>query len=386
MSRGLYALVGAQFLSAFADNAVLFTVIAIVLKDQNSPAWYVPALQSVFLIAYVALTPWVGDWSDRLPKPRVLVLANLVKALGGVLILVGVEPLIGYMVIGAGAAAYSPAKYGVLPELVDVDRLVKANSWIEGATIAAILTGTVAGSRLADHSITLGLSVSIGIFLVSAAAMLFMPKLPARGAAPGSPLGKLLGLMRGLLASQRARLVLLALSLFWACAATLRVVLVAWAPAVLGTRTTSDIADLTVFLAIGIVIGSAVVPKLIPLDQVRRVRWAAWALGGTFLLLAGVASPWPARGALLGIGVAGGMLVVPLNAAIQQIGHRTIGSGSAVAVQNFFQNAAMLGGVGLYGLAADHGTGPVAAILILSGVVWAMTVLVSWRLPKQPAV
>jgi LPLT family lysophospholipid transporter-like MFS transporter len=386
MNRGLYALVGSQFLSAFADNAILFTVIAIVLQSGDRGAWYVPALQSVFLVAYVALTPWVGDLADRLPKPRVLIFANLLKAVGGLMILAGVEPLIGYGVVGMGAAAYSPAKYGILPELVGGDRLVKANSWVEGATIAAILFGTVGGAKLADHSIDLALATTVVIFLLSSAAVFLIPKLPARGVTPGAALGKLLGQIKGLLASQRARLILVALSLFWASAAVLRVTLVAWAPAVLGTKTASDIAELTLYLAIGIVIGSAVVPRLIPLEQVRRVRYAAYALGGCFLLLAWVDSLWPARGALLGIGVAGGILVVPLNAAIQQIGHRTVGSGSAVAVQNFFQNAAMLASMGLYTFAAARGMGPVATILVLSGAVWTMTVLVSWRLPKEPAV
>jgi LPLT family lysophospholipid transporter-like MFS transporter len=386
MNRSLHALVGAQFLSAFADNAILFTVIAIVLHTGDRGAWYVPALQSVFLVAFVALTPWVGTLADRLPKPRVLILANLVKALGGFAILAGVEPLIGYGVIGIGAAAYGPAKYGILPELTGADNLVKANSWVEGATITAILFGTVGGARLADVSIDLALILIIAVYFVSAAAALLLPKLPARGVTPGSSLGKLIGLMKGLLASQRARFILLALSLFWACAATLRVVLVAWAPAVLHTQTATDIAELTLYLAIGIIIGSSVVPRLIPLEHVRRTRYSAYAMGSFFLLLAAVDSIGPARGVLLAIGIAGGIFVVPLNAAIQQIGHRTLGSGSAVAVQNFFQNGAILVSMGLYTLAAAQGAGPVAAILALGAVVWVLTVLVSLRLPKQPAV
>jgi LPLT family lysophospholipid transporter-like MFS transporter len=385
MNRSLHALVGAQFLSAFADNAILFTVIAIVLHTGDRGAWYVPALQSVFLVAFVALTPWVGTLADRLPKPRVLILANLVKALGGFAILAGVEPLIGYGVIGIGAAAYGPAKYGILPELTGADNLVKANSWVEGATITAILFGTVGGARLADVSIDLALILIIAVYFVSAAAALLLPKLPARGVTPGSSLGKLIGLMKGLLASQRARFILLALSLFWACAATLRVVLVAWAPAVLHTQTATDIAELTLYLAIGIIIGSSVVPRLIPLEHVRRTRYSAYAMGSFFLLLAAVDSIGPARGVLLAIGIAGGIFVVPLNAAIQQIGHRTLGSGSAVAVQNFFQNGAILVSMGLYTLAAAQGAGPVAAILALGAVVWVLTVLVSLRLPKQPA-
>ncbi|BBA33788.1 lysophospholipid transporter LplT [Methylocaldum marinum] len=385
MSRGLSSLIAAQFLSAFSDNAILFTVIAIVLQTEDRGAWYVPALQSVFLVAFVILTPWVGSFADRISKPKVLILANIVKALGGLLILLGVEPLLGYAVVGVGAATYSPAKYGILPELADHTRLVKINSWIEGATIAAILLGTVIGAALADASIELALVSIVACYLVSAAVTLLLPRLPARGARPGSSFTGLVQVMKALLSSERARLVLMALSLFWSCAATLRVILVAWAPQVLDTRTAGEIAQLTLFLAVGIIIGSGIVPRLIPLEHVRRARHAAYALSFFFLLLASVDSLWPARATLLAIGVAGGLFVVPLNAAIQQIGHHSVGSGAAVGVQNFFQNAAMLASMGIYTFASAHGTGPVAAILALSVLVLALTVLVSWRLPRRPA-
>jgi LPLT family lysophospholipid transporter-like MFS transporter len=386
MNRSLYVLVAAQFLSAFGDNAILFTVIAMVLQAGAQKAWYVPALQSVFLIAYVALAPWVGTLADRLPKPRVMVFANLVKALGGLAILLGLEPLIAYGIIGIGAASYSPAKYGVLPELTGTEHLVKANSWVEGATIAAMLLGTVGGARLADASVPIALVVVVVLYLISAAAVLLLPKLPARGIGSGSGLAKLIALAKGLLGSERARLVLLALSLFWACAATLRVVLVAWAPEVLQLHTATDVAELTLFLAVGIVIGSGVVPRLIPLEHVRRTRFAAYGLGALFLMLTAVNGIWEARAALLGVGVAGGIFVVPLNAAIQQIGHRTVGSGGAVAVQNFFQNGAILAAMGIYTAAAARGIGSVETIFTLGTLVAALTVLVSVRLPDQPAV
>src|SRR5690606_518429 len=129
-SRGLYALLAAQFLTAFADNAILFTVIAMVARN-SSPTWYVPALQSAFLVAFVVLAPWVGPFADRRPKSHVLLIGNLLKALGAVLMLLGVEPIAAYLVVGIGAAVYGPAKYGILPELLPHDRLVKGNGWIE---------------------------------------------------------------------------------------------------------------------------------------------------------------------------------------------------------------------------------------------------------------
>lgn len=386
MNRGLLTLVWAQFLSAFGDNAILFTVIAMSLQAGGRGAWYIPALQSAFLVAFVTLTPWVGALADRYPKPRVLWAANLVKTLGGVAIYLGVEPLLGYAVIGMGAATYGPAKYGIIPELTRTGQLVRANGWVEGATIAAILLGTIGGARLADHSIPLALGTVIFIYLASAGATFLLPSCPARPATARtrSAWGNLLGWMRQLLGSQRARLILLALSLFWACAATLRVVLVAWAPEVLKTQSASGIADLTFFMAVGIVIGASLVPRLIPLDQVRRTRFSAYVLGAMFLALAGVNDIWSARLVLLVIGVCGGIFVVPLNAAIQAIGHDTIGSGSAVAVQNFFQNSAILVGMGLYSAAAAGGAGSVPTILVLGGLVWVMTIVVALRLPKIP--
>ncbi|MDD2767595.1 MAG: lysophospholipid transporter LplT [Methylococcus sp.] len=383
MIKDLAPLVVAQFLSAFADNAILFTVIAIVLQDGGREEWYIPALQSVFLVAYVTLAPWVGIWADRLSKPRVLIIANLIKAAGGLLLLGGVEPLIAYSLVGAGAALYSPAKYGILPEIADKDHLVKANGWVEGATIAAILFGTVGGARIADHSIPAALAVICGCFLASVLVGLLLPKLPARHHSETPAVRQLVTQSKALLQSRRARLVLLGLAMFWAAAATLRVVLVAWAPDVLHTQTATDIAELTLFTAIGIVIGAALAPRWIPLAAIRRTRYAGYAIALMFGLLAASSDIWSARAALLGIGIAGGFFVVPLNAAIQDIGHRNVGAGIAVAIQNFFLNAAMLTAVGLYTAAAAHGADPIVILLTMGAIVLAFVVRISLRLPRD---
>ncbi|HEY9182968.1 MAG TPA: MFS transporter, partial [Gammaproteobacteria bacterium] len=151
MSRGIPILLAAQFLTAFADNAILFTAIAMLFESPRGD-WYVPALQSSFLVAFVVLAPWVGTFADRRPKPHVLMLGNVLKAAGAGLMFVGVEPMAAYALVGAGAAVYGPAKYGILPELVGTARLVRANGWIEGSTIVAIVLGSAVGSRVADHS------------------------------------------------------------------------------------------------------------------------------------------------------------------------------------------------------------------------------------------
>jgi len=148
MNKQIYPLLIAQFLSAFADNAILFTVIALMMQSPDKAGWYFPALQSVFLIAYVALAPWVGWFADNYAKSRVLIIANLIKAVGAGLLFLNVEPLWVYCIVGIGAAIYSPAKYGILPELAGHEFLVKANSWIEGSTILAIISGMVIGVKI----------------------------------------------------------------------------------------------------------------------------------------------------------------------------------------------------------------------------------------------
>lgn len=383
MNRALAILVFAQFLSAFGDNALLFTVIAMVMQAGGRPAWYIAALQGGFLLAFVVLMPWVGSLADRFAKPRVLAAANAVKGLGTLALLLGVEPLAGYAIVGVGAASYSPAKYGILPELTAPERLVRGNAWIEGATIVAVLSGTLGGALLADRSVELALVMVLGLFLLSAVSMRFLPALPGRRVVAGAAYERLRSLVGGLLRTPRAGLILLSLSLFWASAATLRVVLVSWAPEVLGSRTASDIAGLTLFVAVGIVLGSVLVPRLIPLARIQRTRFAAYALGLLFTGFALVTTLWTARLILLAIGVAAGLFVVPLNASIQQLGYHSVGSGAAVAVQNLFQNGSILLGLGLYAAATAAGVKPASVIGVFGALVAVTTWLVSTHLNRR---
>lgn len=383
MNSKLYRVLAAQFLTAFADNAVLFTAIAMVLHQSDASQWYVPALQASFLVAFVFCAPWVGRFADARPKPRVLFGANLIKAAGAGLLLLQVEPLLAYAVIGLGAAAYSPAKYGILPELVDAQSLVKANGWIEGSTILAILGGTLAGAATADYSVGLALIGVAVLYCLSALIALTIRHDPVTPPGPGSALGAFAGQMRGLLATPRARFATLGVSLFWAAATVLRVLLVAWAPAVLFIHATTDIAKLTLFVALGIAVGAVLVPRLIPMAYLRRARLAAYAMGAVIMVLATLDSVGWVRTALFLAGVCGGLFVVPINAALQEIGHRSIGSGGAVAIQNFFENLAMLTASGVYSLVAGLGADPVATMVWLGALVVAATILVSWRLPPD---
>lgn len=383
MNKFLFPLLIAQFLSAFADNMILFTVIAMVMHSAGAPSWYVPALQGVFLVAFVVMSPWVGSFADIHAKSRVLMAANLIKAVGAGLLLLKVEPLLAYCLVGVGAAAYSPAKYGILPELAGSEGLVKANSWIEGSTILAILTGMTAGGKLADYSVDWALLTSIAILLISAAATLFLPANISKTVQPGSKLSLFYWEIKEFLVLPRTRFAVLGGSLFWAAAASVRVILIAWAPLVLMTRNAGDISELTLFLALGIIAGAAVVSRLIPLEHLRRARIPAYIMGLMIIALSFADTVLEARTVLFLLGAAGGMFIVPINAALQELGRQSIGSGGAVAMQNFFQNLAMLLAVGAYTLAASFKVDPVSAYQGLGGLLIVATAALMLRMPDS---
>lgn len=381
--KSVFALLVAQFLSAFGDNAILFAVIALVMQSSDLPNWYIPALQSVFILAYILLAPFAGPFADQRPKRIVLLLGNLLKAAGALLILIHVEPLIAFLLVGAGAAIYSPAKYGILPELVDEQQLVKINSWVEGSTIVAILLGMLVGAKLADQSIALALQVTIALFICSALVTLILPSARHQGSEQISAMDfvKDIKLFFG---QPIARFSILGAALFWSAAAVLRVMIVAWGALILGMTTASDVAELTLFLAIGIIIGSAVAPFLIPMQHLRRVRYAAFALGILMVLLAYMETLWPARIVMLMIGIAGGIFIVPINATLQEIGHKSIGSGSAVAILNFFANLGMLFSVGIYTLAEGMNVSVITTMSIAGIMVLIIAIIIALKLPKQP--
>ena len=182
LSRGMMAVIAAQFLSAFGDNALLFATLAL-LKAEFYPDWSQPVLQMVFVGAYILFAPFVGQVADSFAKGRVMMVANALKLLGAASICVGVNPFVGYLLVGIGAAAYSPAKYGILGEITTGDKLVKANGLMESSTIAAILIGSVAGGVLADWHVLAAVGVCALIYAGAVVANLMIPKLPA--ARPG---------------------------------------------------------------------------------------------------------------------------------------------------------------------------------------------------------
>lgn len=386
MNRNIYILLFAQFITAFADNAILFTAVVMVSQSSDLPSWYVPGLQAAFLLAFILLAPWVGPYADSRPKGRVLTVANWVKAGGAALLLFNVEPLLAYCIVGIGAAMYGPAKYGILPELVEPKLLVKANGWIEGSTILAILLGTVVGAWVAEKSISTGITMVVALYIGSALIALMIKRIQPEPKTPKPALKNFVTMTRGLLATSRARFATLGVSLFWGSAVVLRVLIVAWAPIALLLTDSSEIALLVVYIAVGIAVGSLVAPKLIPLGRLRRARFAAYLMGVCIILLSFVDSIETARIVLVLTGFCGGLFVVPINASLQDIGHRTIGSGGAVAVQHFFENFAMIVCTGIYALALSLSASPLTVMMVLGILVLIATFLVSWHLPPEDAV
>ncbi len=350
-SRGIIAVLIAQFISALADNALLFAAIAL-LKSYSAPAWQIPMLQEFFVVAFILLAPFVGPFADGFPKGRVMLIANMLKLLGAGAMLVGVNPLVAYGMVGIGAAAYSPAKYGILSELVSADKLVKANGLMEGSTIVAILLGAVLGGKLADISVSIALISVCGSYFLAAIANTLIPRLPiARPDTKFQPIKlakEFFEALKVLSLNKEARFSLIGSSVFWGTGSTLRLLLVAWVPVALSIPDLSMPANLSAAVAIGIAIGATLAANFISLKNINRVLPAGILIGVLIMLLAYSTQLYTAIGLLILIGAAGGFYVVPLNALLQARGHATVGAGNAVAVQNFFENLCMMVLVGLY--------------------------------------
>jgi len=370
-TRGMLPLLCAQFLSALADNALLFVAIAL-LQAKFAPNWQIPLLQEFFVLSYILLAPFVGPFADSYPKGRVMLIANTIKLIGATAMMLGLNPLVSYGLVGIGAAAYSPAKYGILSELVSREQLVKANALMEGSTIVAILLGAVLGGFLASQHLTIALIVVSGCYFAAALMNLLIPKLTAfRSVKTFSPYALVqhfqLVLIQ-LIVNRDARLALLGGSVFWGAGATLRLLLVAWVPVALHINDISLPANLSGVVAIGIAVGAFMAAKFIGLKNVERVLPVGISIGVLIILFAHSTNLYMAIGLLILIGTAGGFYVVPLNALLQECGHATVGAGNAVAVQNFFENFSMLLLVGLYILMEKIGF-PIVQAASIFGVV-----------------
>ncbi|HKN05697.1 MAG TPA: lysophospholipid transporter LplT [Buttiauxella sp.] len=386
-SRGMMAVTCAQFLSAFGDNALLFATLA-VLKQQFYPDWSQPVLQMVFVGAYILFAPFVGQVADSFAKGRVMMFANSLKLIGAAVICFGLNPFLGYTLVGIGAATYSPAKYGILGELTTGDRLVKANGLMESSTIAAILLGSMAGGVLADWHIVAALGVCVLVYAGAVVANIFIPRLaPAR---PGqswriTPMTRsFFTACRTLWQNGETRFSLVGTSLFWGAGVTLRFLLVLWVPVALGITDNATPTYLNAMVAVGIVVGAGAAAKLVTLKTVARCMPAGILIGAGVLFFSIQNSLLPSYMLLVLIGILGGFFVVPLNALLQERGKHSVGAGNAIAVQNLGENTAMLLMLGLFSLAVKTGA-PIIGIGIGFGAVFALAIggLWVWQLRQK---
>lgn len=380
----MLALLLAQFLSALADNAVLVAAIALMklLGEADRISW----AQAGFVLPFIVLAPFVGAFADALPKSRVMLLGNAIKLLGTGLMIGGMNPIASYLCVGVGAAIYSPAKYGILSEFFGSDKLVKANALLEGSTIAAILLGVVLGGVLADRSVPLALFAIAGIYAFAGIANLFILKIPPAIDKPQHWLKwelftEFWRAIKILLRDPAARMSLIGTSLFWGSGATLRLILFAWVPLALKIDDNRTPATLMGVLSLGIVLGATLAWLFVKLDNVRRAFWGGLLIGPCILALAMQTALTPTMLLMLVLGMGGGVFVVPLNALLQVSGQRSVGTGHALAIQNFAENLAMLLMVSAYGLFVGV---PVKSLIIgFGGLLLAGIATLAWKSARQ---
>lgn len=404
MNRTFYTVLVAQFFSALADNALLFAAIGL-LMFYGSPDWHHPLLASVFVVAYIVLAPFVGPFADALPKGRVLFIGNAIKFVGCATMLLGLPPLLAYSIVGIGAATYSPAKYGILTEILPPEKLVAANGWMEGFTVAAIVLGAIIGGVLINPDVatsglgSLKLSADIAppmfaigiitaLYLLAAIVNLFIPRLPIDHRLPSKKPDFILHdfwhSFRLLWKDPLGQVSLAVTTLFWGVGATLRLMVIAWAAYNLAFGL--DLAtQITGLVAFGIAIGSALAGWLVPLKKSVSVLPAGIALGFLPILLTGVHDFWLAALVLTLLGVLAGYFVVPLNALLQHRGHLLMGAGHSIAQQNFNENISILLMTGAYALmmrAEWH----IHTIMILFGLFISTLMTLIWKRHRHDVV
>jgi LPLT family lysophospholipid transporter-like MFS transporter len=412
MKRGFYTIMSAQFFSSLADNALLIASIALLMQ-LNGPAWMTPLLKFFFTVSYVLLAPFVGPFADALPKGRVMLITNFIKIAGCVMMLfyefiasVGVAPylvvLIAYGVVGLGAAAYSPAKYGILTELLPPEKLVVANGWIEGLTVGSIIVGTVTGGILIGPKVSallLGVDIPLvdtGIdtpaeaaialivlfYLIAAAFNVYIPDTGARYSKQQTNPIKLITefghCFTTLWKDKLGQITLAVTTLFWGAGATLQFIVLRWADHHLHMPL-SKAAVLQGVFALGIAGGAVLAARFIPLKRSLKVIPVGIVMGGVVMTMTLVTSMPIVYTLMIAIGMMAGFFVVPMNALLQHRGHVLLSAGHSIAVQNFNENLFILVMLALYALLLSNNW-HINTIIILFGNFVLMTMfLVQYR-------
>ncbi len=401
MNRGFYTILAAQFFSALADNALLFAAVAL-LKDLHAPTWQTPVLQVFFVFSYIVLAPFVGPLADAIPKGRVMFIGNAVKIVGCLCMLFGLHPLLAYGVVGVGAAMYSPAKYGILTEYLPHHKLVWANGWMEGLTVAAIILGAILGgflvggkfldfaathfAHLRHHSWVTSapayaLLAVLGLYVVASVVNLYIPRVALDHKLPKkTPLYILQDFWHCLALLWRdplGQVSLAVTTLFWGAGASLRLIVLEWAGPALGF-TLSKATQLTAVTAVGVAVGSVLAARFVALHRAVRVLPVGIFMGLGVMLIALITDWRLAMLTMIAVGAMGGFFVVPMNALLQHRGHLLMGAGHSIAVQNFNENLSILLMNGAYA-AMDRSGMNIDAIIITFGLIVAASMFWLWR-------
>ena len=396
MKRGFYTIMAAQFFSSLADNALFVTAVEL-LRTSGAPKWQPAALVPMFALFYVVLAPFVGAYADARPKGEVMFMSNAIKVVGCLMMLFGSHPLLAYAIVGLGAAAYSPAKYGILTELLPASQLVKANGWIEGLTISSIILGVLLGGQLVGHAVS-GWLLSFELPLIDtgidsppeaaiavlilfyAVAAWFNTRIPVTGVEMRPMPRNKLALLPDFWACNSAlwrdklgQISLATTTLFWGVSGNLRYIVLAWSAAALGYSTTQA-SSLVGVVAIGTAVGAVVASMRMRLDQATSVMPLGIAMGVLVVLMNFISNVWVAAPFLILLGGLGGFLVVPMNALLQHRGHNLMGAGRSIAVQNFNEQACILALGAGYSLSTGLGLSAFGAITIfgltVAGFMW----------------
>ena len=401
MKPGFYTIMAAQFFSSLADNALLIAAIAL-LRELHEPAWMTPALKQSFVVSYVVLAPLVGAFADSMAKGRVMLITNAIKIVGCGLMLVDTHPLTAYALVGLGAAAYSPAKYGILTELLPPHQLVIANSWIEGTTVGSIILGVLLGGTLISEKISgallsfdmpmidtpintppeAAIAVIMSLYLIAAVFNWFIPDTGVDHRVPSkNPFYLIREFSHCVVLLWRDRLGQISLAtttLFWGAGATLQFIVIDWASRALGLSL-SQASMLQGVVAVGITIGVVLAARLVSLRGAVKVLPIGATMGVVVMVMIFVHNLWLAIFLMTAIGACAGFFVVPMNALLQHRGHVLMGAGHSIAVQNFNENVGILVMVGLYALMVRSGFSVNAAIVMFGFFVSGSMLLVMWR-------
>jgi MFS family permease len=401
MKRGFYTIMAAQFFSSLADNALLIAAIRL-LQELREPDWMQPSLQQSFVVSYVVLAPLVGAFADSMPKGRVMLITNAIKVVGCILMLFSVHPLLAYAVVGFGAAAYSPAKYGILTELLPPSQLVVANGWIEGTTVGSIILGVLLGGLLVSTNVSTmlvgfnlpvidtgidtppeaAIAVIAFLYLVAAIINWYIPdtgvdhRMPSKN--PFYLVREFTHCVSLLWRDKLGQISLATTTLFWGAGATLKFIVLAWAAKALGYDL-SQASYLQGVVAVGIALGAVLAARFVKLRQAVNVLPIGTAMGLIVITMIFVTTLPVAVVLMIIIGGCAGFFVVPMNALLQHRGHVLMGAGHSIAVQNFNENIGILVMVGLYAMMISQGISVNRAVVLFGLFMSGAMLLVMWR-------